>query len=205
MSSDQRIEKLNPKVLRWIWQQGWSQLKPIQLNSIEPIMSGDTDVVISAATAGGKTEAAYLPILSRLLCEDSKGRGFKVLSLSPLKSLINDQTRRLEEMCRDLEIEVTPWHGDVPQSRKQGVVKHPDGILVTTPESLEAMMALKGPWLREAFAPLQYVVIDELHSFLGSERGKQLQSLLDRLELVIGRKIPRIAMSATFRVCKEIY
>ncbi|MCC8120261.1 MAG: DEAD/DEAH box helicase [Bacteroidales bacterium] len=221
MESQNNIEKLHPKVLRWIWQQGWQGLKPIQENSIEPIMRGDTDVVISASTAGGKTEAAYLPILSRLLSQSSTVcyagssevtarpelvaapnkpmRGFKVLSLSPLKSLINDQTRRLEDMTRYLGIEVTPWHGDVAQSRKQTASKHPDGILVTTPESLEAMMALKAPWLREAFAPLQYIVIDELHSFLGSERGKQLQSLLDRLELVIGRKIPRIAMSATFR------
>ncbi|MCC8071819.1 MAG: DEAD/DEAH box helicase [Bacteroidales bacterium] len=191
-------DMLHPTVKRWVWQQGWPSLKPIQTASIAPILQGGNDVVISASTTGGKTEAAFLPILSSLLSSPSESEGFSVLALAPLKALINDQTRRLEDMTRDTDIDVTPWHGDVAASQKAGASRRPSGILYTTPESLEAILALRGPWARSALAHLRYVVIDELHSFMDSERGKQLQSLLARVELLTKRPVPRIAMSATF-------
>jgi len=123
--------------------------------------------------------------------------GVKVLYVSPLKALINDQYSRLDALCEHLDLPVHRWHGDVPGSRKAKVLTHPDGVLLITPESLEALHVVHGPKLGQLLGGLRYVVIDELHSFLGSERGAQLQSLLHRVELAIRRRVPRIGLSAT--------
>lgn len=186
---------LHEKVQRWIWQQGWDELRDAQEEAIEPILGGQTDVIISAATASGKTEAAFLPICSSLI--DSTDESVQALYISPLKALINDQHDRLSGFCEHLEIPVSAWHGDIAQSRKEKVIKNPSGILLITPESLEALFVNRGPTIQTVFKGLKYVVVDELHSFIGMERGRQLQSLLARLELCTRRHIPRIALSAT--------
>lgn len=192
MSAEQA---LHSDVQRWIYNQGWSGLRPIQAQAVPPILSGKTDLLIAAATAGGKTEAAFLPILSHLLSHP--GDSIRVLGISPLKALINDQYRRLSEMGDTLGLQVTAWHGDISSGRKKKVIKNPQGIVIITPESLEAMLALRGPALPKLFAQLDYFVIDEMHVFIGSERGRQLQSLMNRLEQVLDRFIPRIGLSAT--------
>ena len=160
-----------------------------------PILDCSGDVIIAAATAFGKTEAAFLPICSRLLSTERSGAC--VLYVSPLKALINDQSDRMERLCETLEIPVHPWHGDISQSRKREFLKQPSGILLITPESLESVFVNRGASVTAIFSGLLYVVVDELHSFIGTERGQQLQSLLRRLEDAIGRQIPRIALSAT--------
>jgi ATP-dependent helicase Lhr and Lhr-like helicase len=189
------VGQLHEGVQRWIWAQGWDKLRPIQEQAIAPILSGNTDLIISAATAGGKTEAAFLPIFSRLLQEPAEG--IRVLGISPLKALINDQHRRLSEIGDRLHIPVTPWHGDIASNKKQKVLKHPEGIVLITPESLEALLTLRGSALPTLLASLHYIVIDEMHCFIGSERGRQLQSLMHRLEIALNRWIPRIGLSAT--------
>lgn len=189
------LEQIHPDVQRWIWAQGWSQLRPIQAMAVAPILSGRTDLIISAATAGGKTEAAFLPIFSRLLQEPAAS--IRVLGVSPLKALINDQHRRLSEIGDQLQIPVTPWHGDIAANRKQKVLKNPAGIVLITPESLEALLALRGTELPTLLGHLSYIVIDEMHCFIGSERGRQLQALMHRVEMVLERTIPRIGLSAT--------
>ena len=188
---------LDEKVQKWVWRQGWSSLKDIQENSIPIVLSQDYDVIISAATAGGKTEAAFLPILTSIL-QDRVSFGYQVLYISPLKALINDQYRRLSDMTADMEIDVIPWHGDIDVSRKNKSLKNPNGIVIITPESLESFLINRTKYTTSAFSALKYIVIDELHSFIGKERGKQLQSLLSRIEHIASRHIPRIAMSATF-------
>ena len=190
------FELLHESVQKWIWSEGWTSLKDIQENSIPVVLRRDSDVIISAATAGGKTEAAFLPILSHILSNPSEG--FDVLYVSPLKALINDQYRRLLDMTSETEVEVTPWHGDIDSSRKAKSVKNPSGILIITPESLESFLINRNTTVKKAFGRLKYIVIDELHAFIGNERGKQLQSLFSRIELITGNKPPRIAMSATF-------
>ena len=190
------FELLHDSVQRWVWSQGWTGLRDIQENSIPVVLRGDSDVIISASTAGGKTEAAFLPILSRILSERSEG--YDVLYVSPLKALINDQYRRLLDMTSGTDVEVTPWHGDIDASRKARSLKNPAGILIITPESLESFLINRNTAVKSAFGSLKYIVIDELHAFIGNERGKQLQSLLARIELITGNKPPRIAMSATF-------
>ena len=190
------FELLHDSVRNWVWRQGWSSLRDIQENTIPVVLQRDCDVIISAATAGGKTEAAFLPILSHLLSNPSQG--FDVLYVSPLKALINDQYRRLLDMTSGTSVVVTPWHGDIDASRKARALKNPSGILIITPESLESFLINRNASVKKAFGRLKYIVIDELHAFIGNERGKQLQSLLSRIELITGNTPPRVAMSATF-------
>lgn len=159
------------------------------------LLDADQDVIIAAATAAGKTEAAFLPILTNLL--NSNDPPGSVLYISPLKALINDQWDRLGRLCEQLEIPVVAWHGDISASKKHRFLKSPEGVLLITPESLEALFVNRGSALAEVFQNLRYIVVDELHAFIGSERGKQLQSLMHRVEIVTGRRLPRVGLSAT--------
>lgn len=186
--------QLDERIQRWIWESGWNELREAQERAIPAILGCDKDVIIAAATAAGKTEAAFLPILTHILQAKQPSA---VLYVSPLKALINDQWDRLEDLCAKLEVPVTPWHGDIADTRKKRFLKKPEGVLLITPESLEALFMNRGHSLASLFAGLRYVVIDELHAFIGTERGKQLQSLLHRMEVSLKRRVPRIALSAT--------
>lgn len=185
---------LDERIQKWIWQSGWSELRDAQERAIAPILAASKDVIIAAATAAGKTEAAFLPILTSLLKADEPSC---VLYISPLKALINDQWGRLDGLCESLEIPVIPWHGDISDSKKKRFLKKPQGILLITPESLEALLMNRGTSLSSLFSGLRYIVVDELHAFIGTERGKQLQSLLHRVEFVLKRNVPWIGLSAT--------
>ena len=202
MAESQGFNRLHKGVQRWVWAQNWSSLRDIQEQAIEPILNADCDLIISASTAAGKTEAAFLPACSRIA--EQEETGFGILYLSPLKALINDQYRRLQSLCESIKMPVTPWHGDVLQSVKNKQRKKPRGILLTTPESLESMLLNQASWALTAFSGLQYIIVDEFHAFLGSERGCQLQSLMHRLEFLIGRNVPRIALSATLSEIDKI-
>lgn len=189
------FELLEPRIQRWIWSEGWTSLRDAQERAIPALLGADQDVIIAAATAAGKTEAAFLPILTNLLADqDTPGA---VLYISPLKALINDQWDRLTRLCDELELPVIAWHGDISSSRKHRFLKNPQGILLITPESLEALFVNRGTSLAGLFTNLRYLVVDELHAFIGSERGKQLQSLMHRVEAVIARPLPRVGLSAT--------
>lgn len=168
----------------------------MQETAIRTILRGDGDAIITAATAAGKTEAAFLPICSTLV-DEATTPGVQVLYVGPLKALINDQWRRLDGLCESLDIPVHRWHGDVTATARQKLIRQPDGILLITPESLEALFVRRGTDVGRIFAALRFVVIDELHAFIGSERGMQLQSLLHRLERVLHRRVRRIGLSAT--------
>lgn len=188
------FELLDPRVQRWVWKERWTELRDIQEEAIPAILGADTDVVIASATASGKTEAAFLPIGS-VLANGHEGLG--VLYISPLKALINDQHRRLEEFFGEMEMPVHRWHGDVASSRKRKVLKTPSGVLLITPESLEALFIRHGHRMPHLVGGLNFVVVDELHAFMGTERGQQLQSIMHRIELAARQRIPRIALSAT--------
>ena len=195
MSESHGFDRLHEGVRRWVWKQKWNALRKIQEKAIDPILKADCDVIISASTAAGKTEAAFLPACSRIANDAPKGIG--ILYISPLKTLINDQHRRLQSLGEILDIPVTPWHGDVLQSVKNKQRKNPYGILLITPESLEALFLNQAGWCTQAFVGLSYIIVDEFHAFLGTERGCQLRSLMHRLEFLLKRTIPRIALSAT--------
>ncbi|PHZ22183.1 DEAD/DEAH box helicase [Yersinia massiliensis] len=190
-------DRLDPRVRKWVYKQGWPDLRPLQKSAIPAILARDRDVLISAGTAAGKTEAFFLPACSAVADITS---GFGIVYISPLKALINDQYRRLESLGEALDMPVTPWHGDILQSKKKKARTSPSGILLITPESLESLLINSSGWLKQAFSPVAYIVIDEFHAFIGTERGMQLLSLLNRIDHVLSRHanpIPRVALSAT--------
>lgn len=193
-SDSTAFSQLDERIQRWIWQARWTELKDAQERAIPLILAGKRDVIIAAATASGKTEAAFFPILTRMLTETEP---VSALYISPLKALINDQWSRLSLLCESLDIPVIPWHGDISDSVKKRFLRKPRGCLLITPESLEGILMREGHALAGLFGGLRYIVIDELHAFLDSERGKQLQSLLHRIEDALGRRITRVALSAT--------
>lgn len=194
-SESSSFERLHPDVQQWVWAQGWTALRDAQEWAISALVDADRDVIIAASTAAGKTEAAFLPILTNLMeHQDPAGA---VLYISPLKALINDQWDRLSRLCEQLDLPVIAWHGDVSASKKHKFLKSPKGVLLITPESLEALFVNRGSSLMGLFQNLRYIVVDELHAFIGSERGKQLQSLMQRVELVAGKTLPRVGLSAT--------
>lgn len=194
MNATAAFARLHPGIQRWIWQQNWGGLRTIQVEAIDAILRRDSDVVISAPTASGKTEAAFLPILSDLAQFD--GPGLRCLSVAPLRALINDQTRRLEPICEATNLAFQPWHGDVSAGRAT-FWKRPANVLMTTPESLEALLMNRGGQFGALCRDLRFIVVDELHAFFGSERGAQLQSLLQRVQAYAPAPIPRVALSAT--------
>ena len=158
MSESRGFDRLHKGVQRWIWGQNWSALRDIQENSIDPILQADRDIIISASTAAGKTEAAFLPALSRIAEHEANSVG--ILYISPLKALINDQYRRLQGLSEVLGITVTPWHGDVAPALKNKVRKDPRGVLLITPESLESLLMNQSGWTLTAFSSLEYIIID---------------------------------------------
>ena len=141
-SESSSFRLLDQRIQRWIWSVGWTALRDIQEQAIPALIGADHDVIICAATASGKTEAAFLPIFSHLLGDQSNAGS--VLYIGPLKALINDQWNRLSELCESLEIPVVAWHGDISASRKHRFLKDPRGILLITPESLEALFVNRG-------------------------------------------------------------
>lgn len=181
-----------PRQTRWRWSNARNS-RNCSLG-IPLITTGDRDVIVAAATAAGKTEAAFLPALTRLLQVDPPGL---IVYISPLKALINDQFGRLDRLCEQLEVPVWPWHGDISASTKTRFLSKRQGVLLITPESLEALLCNRGTSVGAVFERLTFFVVDELHAFIGAERGKQLQSLMHRIERVIGRTVPRIGLSAT--------
>jgi ATP-dependent Lhr-like helicase len=194
MADSVAFGSLDPRIQRFLWAERWEELRDVQELAIPPVLAADCDVIIAAATASGKTEAAFLPALTRLLAAEQPGL---IVYVSPLKALINDQFGRLDRLCENLEIPVWPWHGDITSTLKKRFLKERGGVLLITPESLEAMLCTRGTSVGGIFERAEYIIVDELHAFIGSERGKQLQSLLYRIEAAVGRKIPRIGLSAT--------
>lgn len=194
MSESSSFHLLDERIQRFIWAEGWESLRDAQEEAIPLILKADRDVIVAAATAAGKTEAAFLPALTHLLQCEPPGL---IVYISPLKALINDQFGRLDRLCEQLEVPVWPWHGDISASTKTRFLSKRQGVLLITPESLEALLCNRGTSIGATFERLTFFVVDELHAFIGAERGKQLQSLMHRIESVIGRTVPRIGLSAT--------
>ncbi len=190
------FELLDEKVQHWIYKQQWNELRGIQKRSITPVLDRSQDLIVAAATAAGKTEAAFLPILTSLRRAPTE-TGVGALYIAPLKALINDQHQRLDLLCEACGVALTSWHGDIGAEPKRKLLAHPSGILLITPESLESIFVNHGSSVPAIFGALRYVVIDELHAFIGSERGRQMQSLLHRIECAGKIRAMRIGLSAT--------
>ena len=184
-----------PFIQDYIYEHNWQNLRPIQVAAAEEIFTTNHNVLLAASTASGKTEAAFFPILSEI--SEEKTDSIQVLYIAPLKALINDQYDRLTELCEPANIKVWRWYGDVAQSQKRRMLKKPSGILQITPESLESFMINKHMDVPRLFNGLKFIVIDELHSFLRSDRGGQTFSLIERISKLADVNPRRIGLSAT--------
>ena len=184
-----------PFIQDFIYQNNWQALRAIQVAAAEAVFNTDENVLLSASTASGKTEAAFFPILT-LFTEDMP-RSVGAIYVGPLKALINDQFMRLNDLCREAHIPVWHWHGDVAQSHKNRLLKNPSGILQITPESLEALLLHKHADVGRLFGDLRFIVIDEVHSLLRGDRGGQTLCLIERLSKLAGVNPRRIGLSAT--------
>lgn len=188
------FDLLSEPIRKFIRDKGWEQLRPIQTAAIVKILASDDNFILASRTASGKTEAAFLPILSKV---NFNNTGVQVLYISPLIALINDQFYRIEELCKNLDVTVTKWHGEANKTLKERLIKQPNGIVLITPESLEAMFVNKPYNVKQLFSNLKYVVIDEIHSFIGTDRGIQLKSILSRLQKVNSKSFSIVGLSAT--------
>jgi ATP-dependent helicase Lhr and Lhr-like helicase len=192
------FELLHPKVQQVVLDLGWSCFYPIQEDAVRCFVEHSSDLILAAPTSGGKTEAIVLPVLSDLVAtRPTKVRSVRVLYISPLKALINDQFGRLTKLCKPLGIAVHRWHGDVDMEAKRRLRERPSGILFITPESLESCFINYPHEILKMFQALDYVVVDELHALLETERGMHVRSLLARLMAAIERRPRCFGLSAT--------
>ncbi|WP_058270702.1 DEAD/DEAH box helicase [Olsenella massiliensis] len=193
---DVRIfDRLAPFVREFVYEHDWESLRAIQVAAADAILNTDANVLLTSATASGKTEAAFFPILTQLWERPSPTVG--CLYVGPLKALINDQFYRLMDLCEQGGVPVWHWHGDVSSSHKARLMKHPSGILQITPESLEALLLRRHAAIPSLFGDLRFVVIDEVHSLLRGDRGAQTLCLLERLSRLARVSPRRVGLSAT--------
>ena len=188
-------ERYAPFIREYIYRSGWQSLRAVQNAAGDAIFGTEDNVLLTASTASGKTEAAFFPILT--LLEEHPSASVGVLYIAPLKALINDQFGRLNELCEEEGITVTRWHGDAARSGKQKLLKKPSGILQITPESLESLLINKHMEIPTLFGDLRFIVIDEIHSLLRGDRGLQTFCLIERLCRLAGAVPRRIGLSAT--------
>lgn len=189
------FDRYAPFVQEYIYRNHWENLRSIQVAAADAIFNTDENVLLTASTASGKTEAAFFPIIT-LFSEDMPS-SVGCIYIGPLKALINDQFSRLNDLCAEADIPVWHWHGDVAQSHKSKLMRHPSGILQITPESLEALLLHKHAAIAKLFGDLRFVVIDEVHSLLRGDRGGQTLCLIERLSRIAGVNPRRIGLSAT--------
>ncbi|MFE3857318.1 DEAD/DEAH box helicase [Streptomyces griseorubiginosus] len=173
---------------------GWRSLRPLQEAAIEPLLGGE-DALLLAPTAGGKTEAAVFPLLSRMNRHGWKGTS--VLYVCPLKALLNNLHPRLRTYTEWLGRTSGLWHGDINTSARRRILTQRPDILLTTPESLESMLVSSHVDHGAFFSGLHAVVVDEVHAFAGDDRGWHLLAVLERLSRVVGRPLQRVGLSAT--------
>jgi len=193
--SQTAFERYAPFIQEYIYRKNWSDLREVQVEACDAILDSDHHVIIASGTASGKTEAAFFPILTTLYQKPAESIG--VMYIGPLKALINDQFERLSGLLEESYIPVWPWHGDVSQSVKKRALKEAQGVLQITPESLEALLMQRPGDATRLFSDLRFIIIDEIHVLMGTDRGLQVICLLARLEKIAGCTPRRIGLSAT--------
>lgn len=196
MNMQHPFERLAPFIQEYVYRHGWTDLRDIQKAAIPAILDTQDHVLIMSGTASGKTEAAMLPALTVLDMAPAQSVG--ILYIGPLKALINDQFERIQELLHEKpEIPLQGWHGDIAYQQKKRFLRSPRGVLQITPESLEALLMNRPGELVTLFGDVRFVIIDEIHAFLGTERGQQVLCQLQRLERTLRRPVRRIGLSAT--------
>ncbi|MDD4124159.1 MAG: DEAD/DEAH box helicase [Eubacteriales bacterium] len=189
------FDRLSPFIKEFIYRNNWTELREVQVEACWVIFDTDAHLLLNTGTASGKTEAAFLPVLTEL--ENDPPASVGVLYIAPLKSLINDQFLRLNDLLKEADIPVWHWHGDVSVSHKRKLLREPRGVLQITPESFESLLINKNRDLVRLFGDLRFIIIDEVHSFMGTDRGIQVICQLERLNRYIRTSPRRIGLSAT--------
>ena len=195
MANNDIFSKYCPLVQDFIYSSAWKEIRPVQVAAGEVLFNTEDNLILSSNTASGKAEAVFFPIITDLY--NSSANSVECLYIAPLKSLINDQFYRLDTLLRDSGIEVCHWHGDVSQTQKTKLLEDPHGILQITPESLESILINRYSDILRIFGGLKYIVIDEIHTLMGADRGNQVLCQIDRIAKVIGYQPRRIGLSAT--------
>ncbi len=193
--ADMIFERFPDFIREFIYSHSWDSLRAVQIAAAHSIFETDHNLLLTSSTASGKTEAAFFPVLTDIWENPPASVG--VLYIAPLKSLINDQFARIDELLEQTGIRVTHWHGDVAASHKRKLLENPSGILQITPESLESMLLNRSNDIVRLFCDLRYIIIDEIHTLTGADRGNQIICQLCRIARIIGRTPRRIGLSAT--------
>jgi len=189
------FERFPDFIREFIYRHSWESLRGVQIAAAKTLFDSDHHLLLTSSTASGKTEAVFFPILADLW--ENPPRSIGALYIAPLKSLINDQFGRMEELLDESGISVTHWHGDVAGSHKRKLLEKPRGILQITPESLESMLMNRSNDIVRLFCDLRYIVVDEIHTLTGSDRGNQIICQINRIARLIGHEPRRIGLSAT--------
>ena len=179
----------------------WPGLRPLQKQAFPHIVGGEHALVV-APTASGKTEAVVFPVFSRMLEED--WRPMSVLYLCPLRALLNNLHPRIEHYGTLVGRRVGLWHGDIGESARELIRQGPPDVLLTTPESIEAMLISRKTDHEQLFRNLRTVVVDEIHAFAGDDRGWHLLAVVERVQRIAGRELQRIGLSATVGNAEQI-
>ena len=185
--------QIEPKLSKKFELLGFSKLTEIQKKAV-PYIFSKQDCLVTAPTGSGKTECSVIPIFSHLNKTKQKGK-IKILYVTPLRSLNRDVFRRITDYAHQDDLEIAIRHGDTPQSIRKKISDSPPDILITTPETLVILLTQEK--MLSALSELEWLVIDEIHELLASERGSQLSLSLERLQLNSNKKIIRIGLSAT--------
>jgi len=189
------FSRLSPFIQEFIYREKWQDLRSIQKEAITAVLDTNDHILITSGTASGKTEAAFLPILTSL--NDSPVSSIGAIYIGPLKALINDQFNRLEFLLEEANIPIRSWHGDISYSKKRKFLKEGQGVLQITPESLEAMLMNRHYEIERLFSELRFVVLDEVHALIGTDRGRQVLCQLQRIARYQKYPARRIGLSAT--------
>ena len=198
MTEADRIFARYPAFVReYIFRAGWQDLRTVQIEAARALWDTEDNLLLSSSTASGKTEAVFFPMLADLFEDPPASSGLSILYVAPLKSLINDQFERLYPLLEEGGIPVFHWHGDVSSSQKTKLLRDPRGVLQITPESLESMLINRKNDVPRLLGALRYIVLDEVHALIGSDRGNQVICQLCRLGRLLGRHPRRIGLSAT--------
>ena len=195
--ADRIFNRFPPFIQEFIYAHEWEAFREVQLQAAHVIFETQDNLLLSSSTASVKTEAVFFPILTELYEAQEQEQGVSVIYVAPLKSLINDQFSRMDDLLLDSGVSVCHWHGDVSASHKEKLLRSPKGILQITPESLESMVMNRSNDIVRLFANLRYVVIDEIHTMIGTDRGNQIICLISRISRLIGHSVRRIGLSAT--------
>lgn len=197
---------LSRQLRKFIYEKGWRDFTPIQKGALKYSKASNDNLILVAPTASGKTEAAFLPAIDSSLGKE----GLKIIYISPLIALINDQFQRISQLCQDLEFPITSWHSESSARAKARLLKNPQGILLITPESIEAMLVNRPEEAGRLFKAVDWVLVDEIHGFSQGNRGVQLRSLLARIEKYMDSTPRYLGMSATvapedFELMKDFF